>query len=58
MNEILAKRFVDFLLKFKEFMRWHLVGSFGDRNGAWFQVDDELDNPSRGYSWKLFWKDI
>ena len=37
-------------------MRWHLVGSFGNRNGAWFQVDDELDGPGRGYSWKFFWK--
>ena len=55
-NETLAKRFVDFLLKLKEFVRRHLVGSFGDRNGAWFQVDDELDSPGRGYSWKFFWK--
>ena len=29
-----------------------------NRNGAWFQVDDELDSPGRGYSWKFFWKDV
>ena len=50
MNESTAKRFVDFLLKLEEFMWWHLVGSFGDRNGARFQVDDELDSSNMGYS--------
>ena len=54
MNETTVNRFVDFLLKLKELMRRHLVGSFGDRSGAWFQVDNELDGSNRRYPWEFF----
>ena len=37
-----------FLLKLEELMRWHLVWAFGDRGGAWFQVDDKLDFSNQG----------
>ena len=57
-NESFAKRFVDFLLKLKEFMRRHLVGSLGYKSGAWFQVDDEFDGSSRGNPWKFFRKHV
>ena len=57
-NETFAKRFVDLLLKLNEFMRRHLVGSFGYRSGAWFQVDDEFDSSSRGNPWKFFREDV
>src|SRR3990170_7554472 len=39
-------------------VRRHLVGTLRNRSGARLQVDDELDSPSRGYSWKFFWKNI
>ena len=39
-------------------MRRHLVGSLGNRSCARFQVYDEFNSSSRGYSWKFFWKDI
>ena len=58
MNEAFAKRFIDLLLKFKEFMRWHLIGVLSNRGGSRLQVDDEFDSSNRGYSWKFFLKDI
>src|ERR1043165_1350535 len=57
-NEAFPKGFIDFLLKFKEFMWRHLVRTLGNRCTTGLQVDDKLDFSDRGYSRQFFWEDV
>jgi hypothetical protein len=57
-NEAFLTCNVDFSLKLKKYMWWHLVGALGYRGSDRFQVDDKLDSSSRGYPWELLGKDI
>src|SRR3954466_6306920 len=48
----------DLLLQFKEVVRWHLIGTLGNRDGVGLQVDDEFNLSDRGYSREFFWEDV
>src|SRR3954471_920648 len=57
-NEPFVKCFVNLLLQFKEVVRWHLIRTLGNRNGAGLHVDNEFNLSDRGYSRQFFWENV
>src|SRR3954466_8834534 len=57
-NEPFVECLVDLFLQFKEVVRWHLVRTLSNGNGAGLQVDNEFNFTDRGYSRQFFWEDM